>query len=100
MCVKHDFEVDKIKSAIKRLYDCQKKLKVILPNNGKYHELSEPVSSNYIFFSVDDIEMDSDDDDEPTVEKKNNYSNIQQENFINKKSSKSLSRVKKLIKTE
>lgn len=71
MCVKHNFDVEKIQNAINRIKQAYIKLNVARPNTGHFHTILQPRSENYIFKALtDDIEFLSDSDEEPMPTKK------------------------------
>ena len=64
MCMKHNFDVERIQQHVNRLVEYNKKMGVTLENNTKTHKILIPKSKNYLLNALSsDIEFISSDDD-------------------------------------
>ena len=71
MCVKHGFDVVRIKNGIERLKKYHKNMNVTRKNNSKVHKILKPVSENYIFTELSPENIDFLSSDEEIPSKKN-----------------------------
>lgn len=70
MCVKHGFDVMRIKTGVERLKTYYKTMNVTRENTTKIHKILQPISENYIFTEIADIDFLSSEDEQPMPSKK------------------------------
>ena len=73
LCIKHEFDLDRIQKAVKRIELAHKKMGITKENSKKVHRILLPKSQNQIFFGdYSQVEFNSDSDsDSPVISKKN-----------------------------
>ena len=72
MCVKHGFDVMRVKSGVDRLREYYKIMNVTRENTARVHKILQPISENYIFteLSPDKIDFLSSDEEQVIPNKK------------------------------
>src|SRR5579872_1261579 len=70
MCVKHNFDFEKIHKGAERLKKSQEKLKISRPNTKKVHRILKPKKFAYMVTSEDDIDLLPEEDEDVTSTKK------------------------------
>jgi len=71
LCVKHGFDILRIQNGIKRLDQYYREMGITRENTKHVHTIIQPRSENFVFLSLDDIEvMSSDEEDIPTKKTK------------------------------
>jgi len=79
MCVKHNFDVERIQTGINRLTEYYKNMDVTRENTKKVHKILQPRSENYIFKAlIEDIDFlpSEEETEEPMPSKKTTKKNI------------------------
>lgn len=62
MCVKHGFDVERIKTGVDRLKGYYERMAITRPNTKKVHKILQPRSENYTFLDDDIAFLPSDDE--------------------------------------
>jgi len=71
LCVKHDFDILRVQTGMKRLEAYYKKMKITRPNTAKVHKILQPRAENYIFRALtEDINFIPSDEDNEDIEQK------------------------------
>ena len=91
MCVKHGFDVIRIKTGIDRLREYYKIMNVTTKNTSRVHKILQPISENYIFMELSPTDIDflsSSDEEEMPNKKSTNvpgkkYINVPEKKYIN-----------------